>query len=267
MWQHYLLVYGVIFAAHFLTYFIICGGYTLWVNFRDKRGIEKNFIHPKRPHPRQRRAEFGWSLIGLFIYAAIGLLVYVAWEAGYTQIYTDVSEYGWGYFILSIFIGLAIHDVYFYCQHWLLHRRWLYENIHAVHHRSYNPSPWAAYSFHPVESILEGLILPVVIFLVPMHIGAIVIFNAIQMTINGMGHTGVELFPKGFTRHPLTRWLTTSTHHSVHHSRVHCNYGIYTNFWDWLFGTNHPEYDAVFDKAAWSSENADADASVTNPRT
>ena len=63
-----------------------------------------------------------------------------------------------------------------------------------------------------------------------------------------MGHLGFELFPKGFTQHRLTWWLNTSTHHNLHHQRAGYNFGLYFNYWDKIMGTNHPDYQEIFDE-------------------
>ena len=39
----------------------------------------------------------------------------------------------------------------------------------------------------------------------------------IQVARNAMGHAGYELFPRWWLASPLTRWLTTTTHHDLHH--------------------------------------------------
>lgn len=60
--------------------------------------------------------------------------------------------------------------------------------------------------------------------------------------LNVLGHLGYELYPKGFTQSKWTFWNNTSTHHNMHHRYVHCNYGLYFNWWDRAFKTNHSHY-------------------------
>ncbi|HFA49015.1 MAG TPA: sterol desaturase family protein, partial [Bacteroidetes bacterium] len=110
------------------------------------------------------------------------------------------------------------------------------------------PTPWASFSFHPIEAVVEIAFLPIVVCLMPVHSAVIILFSIFSLLFNVMGHLGFELFPKGFTRHPLTWWLNTSTHHNLHHQRAGCNFGLYFNFWDKMMGTNHPDYHEIFDK-------------------
>ncbi len=48
-----------------------------------------------------------------------------------------------------------------------------------------------------------------------------------------------------FTRF-LNDWLTTTTHHDLHHADRRWNFGLYFTFWDRLMGTEHPDYHARF---------------------
>ena len=41
---------------------------------------------------------------------------------------------------------------------------------------------------------------------------------------------------------PLLRYVTTTTHHDLHHSSGRYNYGLYFTWWDRWMGTEHPEY-------------------------
>ena len=40
---------------------------------------------------------------------------------------------------------------------------------HAVHHDSRPPTAWAAMSFHPVEAVTGAVIIPLLVFMVPVH--------------------------------------------------------------------------------------------------
>ena len=47
-----------------------------------------------------------------------------------------------GFFIISFFNYLW-GDLHFYWTHRMLHTKWLYKNVHKVHHESYNPDPFS----------------------------------------------------------------------------------------------------------------------------
>ena len=72
------------------------------------------------------------------------------------------------------------------------------------------------------------------------------VFLMIMIVKNVWGHLGIELFPKGFVTHPLTSWLTSTTHHDLHHQYGKGNYGFYFTWWDAWLGTSHPDYIDTF---------------------
>jgi sterol desaturase/sphingolipid hydroxylase (fatty acid hydroxylase superfamily) len=171
-------------------------------------------------------------------------------QAGYTKLYHDFSEYGWGYFIFSTVAFIFIHDAYFYFTHRLMHHPKLFKHVHKVHHMSNNPTPWAAFSFHPLEALVEFGIIPIMVFLIPLYPAAILIFAVYMVTLNVLGHLGFEIFPKGFTQHKLLGLHNTSTHHNMHHKYVNCNYGLFFNIWDRLMRTNNAKYNSTFEEVA-----------------
>jgi Delta7-sterol 5-desaturase len=135
-------------------------------------------------------------------------------------------------------------------MHRAIHHRRLFRRVHRRHHVSRTPTPWAAYSFSGSEALLEAVFLPLYLLLVPMHLGTIIVFTLHQIFRNAVGHAGVELMPRGFSRHPLTGWLTTTTHHDLHHSEGRWNFGLYFTHWDRWMGTEHPDYHGRFEAAA-----------------
>jgi Delta7-sterol 5-desaturase len=144
--------------------------------------------------------------------------------------------------VLTIFL----HDAYFYWTHRLMHARRLFPIMHRAHHRSTNPTPWAAYAFHPLEAFVHAGIFPLVIFLYPIHPGAFAIFMIVQIGFNVLGHTGFEIYPHWFLKSWLGKFFNTPTNHSMHHQYFTGNYGLYFNLWDRFMGTNHRDYEERF---------------------
>lgn len=196
------------------------------------RKIQQHF-----PAPSDYRREILHSAITSLIFGVVTWLCLGTPLRQYTQFYTEVSEYGWGWLALSIPLTLLIHDAYFYWAHRLMHHPRLYRHVHLVHHKSVNPSPWAAYSFHPVEAVLEAGIVPLLLVAMPLHPLSFWAFVTLMLLFNVYGHLGYELFPKSAYTHPLGRWLNSSVHHNLHHEKFHGNYGLYFTIWDRLCGT------------------------------
>jgi sterol desaturase/sphingolipid hydroxylase (fatty acid hydroxylase superfamily) len=205
-------------------------------------------IQAKFPVRNDYVREVGFSLVTALIFAGIGYLVYLTPFVRFTQVYYNVNDHGWLYLLLSIGLMIVVHDTYFYWTHWLMHRKPVYRLVHRVHHLSTNPSPWAAMAFHPLEGVIEASVMVVIPFLFPVHPLAIGLFLLVMMIYNVYGHLGFELYPKGFSKSFIGRWVNTSVNHNMHHHWISGNYGLYFLFWDRLMGTLHPAYESTFDE-------------------
>lgn len=204
-------------------------------------------IQQKYPEKKRILYEMRYSLSSFAIFSLIVTLFALAYKGGYTKIYVDVAEYGWGYLVFSFAAGLLIHDTYFYWIHRLMHHKLLFKHVHKVHHMSHNPTPFAAFSFHPIEAVLEFGFVPLTVMLMPIHPLALAGVSLYMIVMNVMGHVGFEIFPKGATKHWLFGLHNSSTHHNMHHKYVNCNYGLYFNVWDKLMNTNHAKYHETFE--------------------
>jgi sterol desaturase/sphingolipid hydroxylase (fatty acid hydroxylase superfamily) len=246
LWQRWLGAYSFLF----FRYVLFAGGlYLLFYVVKRKDWFYKK-IQQKFPAQKRIWYEIKYSVTTFAIFSLLMLLNYYLTQKGYTKIYKDIDERGWGYFALTVALFIVVHDAYFYWTHRLMHLPGIFERVHKVHHMSNNPTPWAAFSFHPVEAVIEFGIIFVMAFLIPVHSYAILSFALFMMINNVLGHLGYELYPKGFTRNRFTFWLNTSTHHNMHHKMIHCNYGLYFNIWDRICGTNHVRYHETFESVA-----------------
>lgn len=194
-------------------------------------------IQKTTPSSRTIYFEILNSLSTLVIYCGVSWLVFQWEKSDYTMIYLDFKEYGWLYFFLSIVIMVLLHDAYFYWTHRLLHMRPFFK-IHKTHHHSTDPTPWASFSFHPVEAVMSAGIIPIIVFLIPCHPYALYIFLSIMTLINVVGHLGFETFPLRFTKSKVGKWQNTSTNHNIHHQKGNYNFGLYFTFWDHLMNTS-----------------------------
>jgi Delta7-sterol 5-desaturase len=207
-----------------------------------KKYFEPHRIQSKFPEAQKIQSEIKYSISTFIIFALVGVGIYVARNTGYTKIYLSISDYGYKYFFFTIVLSIILHDAYFYFMHKLMHHKFLFKHVHMVHHYSINPSPFAAFSFHPLEAILEAGIVPLIVVSFPIHPLAILSLLLFMTALNVLGHLGYELYPSNFVRSKWTNWNNTSTHHNMHHQKFNCNYGLYFNWWDKLFNTNHESY-------------------------
>lgn len=204
-------------------------------------------IQQKYPKSAEIIRELGYSLLTAAIFASMAFGVYALRKMGLGHLYFNISERGWAYYIFSLAFIIVLHDAYFYWIHRLMHHPRLFKHLHKVHHLSHNPTPYTAFAFHPLEAIIEFGIIPIIALFMPIHVSALLIFTIWSIFFNVMGHTGFEFAPQGATRHPFWKWLSTPTHHNMHHQQGNYNFSLYFNWWDRWMGTNNPRYDEVFD--------------------
>jgi lathosterol oxidase len=230
-------------------YFMIAGfaflmAYVILKPFISYQKIQKLF-----PRTADYAREIGYSAITMLLFACVPTFILTTPSiAKHTLYYHDISQYGMTYFILAFVIMLFAHDTYFYWIHRIMHHPKLFKVMHLVHHKSTNPSPWAAYAFHPLEALAEVGIYVIFLFCLPMHRDHLVFFFLFQIIYNVYGHLGYELYPKNFNKTRIGKYVNTSTAHNQHHKYFTGNYGLYFSIWDHLMGTVRPDYDAAFEE-------------------
>lgn len=197
--------------------------------------------HPGLYHglDRQIVREIRWSLMSAAIYGVPAGIVAWGWRhQGWTLIYTDLGDYPLWYLPLSIFLYLFAHDSWFYWTHrWMHQPRW-FRLAHAVHHASRPPTAWAAMAFHPIEALTGAVVIPVLVFVIPIHWAALAVVLTVMTVMGVTNHVGWEIFPRFIWQGPLGAGLITASHHQRHHEEYRCNYGLYFRFWDRLCGTD-----------------------------
>lgn len=212
--------------------YLLTSGAFAWATHLRRPGLYAGL----RP---QMRMEIGWSLASAAIYGIPAGIVAWGWQAkGWTLIYDDIGARPLWWLPLSLFLYLVLHDTWFYWTHRLFHDPRLFRAVHAVHHKSRPPTAWAAMSFAPWEALSGALVIPALVFVIPIHVAALGLVLGIMTLMGVTNHMGWELFPRRLVHGPIGRWLITASHHERHHDRYRCNYGLYFRFWDRLCGTD-----------------------------
>jgi sterol desaturase/sphingolipid hydroxylase (fatty acid hydroxylase superfamily) len=206
------------------------------------------------PKLQDYRRDVFYSAVSMCIFATIGVFTFKILRP-YTNLYRDVNEYSRMYYYFTFIWMFFLHDTYFYWTHRLMHHPMLYKHVHLIHHRSTNPSPWTAYAFHPLEAVMEAMILPVIAFSIPVHTSALTYYMMFQIGYNVYGHLGFEIFPSKMSTHWLGKWVNTSVAHNMHHKFFVKNYGLWTTIWDRLMGTMHPKYEELYEKTTNGEPN------------
>lgn len=238
-------------------YFVAAGlFYLLFYRWHPERWQQRKLN--KRSWPAQQfRREIRWSCITALIFAITGTLTVILWQQGHTRVYTDVHAFPLWWLPVSLLIALVVHETYYYWLHRWMHQPAIFRIVHKVHHDSNITSPWTAFSFHPLEGVLQALFLPVVLLLMPMHVAVLVIQLTIMTVTSVINHLDIEIYPRNFHRHFLGRWLIGATHHSLHHKQFRYNFGLYFTFWDKWKQTESPLYEKLFEKATGTVTTTD----------
>jgi sterol desaturase/sphingolipid hydroxylase (fatty acid hydroxylase superfamily) len=220
--------------------YLIFSGLAYWLLWQ--RGGEKlryKRLNRDRPMRRAILREIRLSLLSSAVYAAPAAVALVVWLHGGTKIYADWSVHGGApYILLSAFIYLLVQDAYYYWAHRLMHAPRLFKWMHAGHHRSRQPTPFASFAFDPAEALATAWLLPAMTFVIPIHIGVVIALLLLMTVTAVMNHSGWEMLPERFVYGPVGRHLISATHHSLHHTRFNANYGLYFRFWDKIMGTD-----------------------------
>lgn len=238
---YWLIVIPIISFASFIVRYLILSfgalGLTFLMSRNRKIQSSREFTKP------QILRELRHSFIGVIPIAFIVSVVYILGIYELNKLYFDISEFGWVWFFGQMFLLMFITDLWFYAVHRLIHTKFLYKIIHKRHHLSTDPSPFAANSIHPFESILDFIFILLASFIFPLHPIALFIVVNISALWSTIGHLGYEIFPRAFTGSIFGKYLNFATVHNQHHKLFLYNFGYYTTIWDRIFGTLHPETD------------------------
>lgn len=231
-----------------LRYYLIAGlAFVVWYVIRNKK-VAYQKIQLKIPELKDYQREILYSSITIVIFSCVPYFLLNTDIRQYTLFYTDINTYGKLWFWLAFPVMLFLHDAYFYFAHRLMHHPKLFKHVHLIHHKSTNPSPWAALAFHPLEAVVEVGIVVLFIFCMPLCRYHLFFFFLLMMVYNVYGHLGWELYPKGFNKTAIGKWINTSVNHNQHHQYFKGNYGLYFLWWDRWFKTIRTDYDEQFDE-------------------
>jgi len=247
-----------VLAFHLLCESVICG-FWHWFTYISTyaRGLEGAKFNPANPYGENAssahlKREIFFSTLGWIQSGAWQVLVMRLWATDNVivrPLYLNFWEYPT--YSVAIMAGVAYwREIHFYWCHRLMHPWWdrklgimdgdvgafLYRHVHALHHKSYNPGPFAGLSMHPIEHFLYysvAWLMPIMMSVHPLHF-LYCKFHADIAPIGG--HDGYG-DPAG-----------NGDFHWLHHAKFECNYGVPwpINF-DRIFGTwvDYQEFNAL----------------------
>lgn len=228
----------LLFAIIFLRYVFVCLIFDVVFNRVWKDRFQFRRISTRlKLKPGQKRKEIYWSLLTSLIFSIFSLALIFSWQEGWTKIYSSFSVLDVIAIPLSVLCYLLVQDAYYYWLHRWMHRPLTYPYIHKIHHMSVVSTPWTSFSFHPLESLLQAITLPILVFVIPIHIVGLLLLLLIMTAAAVINHLEIEIYPRWLLEHRWGKYLIGATHHSKHHRRFFCNYGLYFSLWDHWLGT------------------------------
>jgi len=235
-----------------LSRYLIAAGVLTAILLVFRRWAGNRRIQDKHAKFGDYRREVFSSMRTVFVFGVTTLATLVGREVGVINL--KLESFTALTVIWQFALIVVVHDAYFYWIHRAMHSKRLFRATHLHHHKSRTPTPWTAYSFTTWEAALEAAFMPLFLLITSLfgiaYAGLAILFFLWHMIIrNVMAHAGHELFPAGWVDNPLVGWITTTTHHDLHHSDRH-NYGFYFTWWDRMMGTEHPRYKEEFRKNA-----------------
>lgn len=244
----FLTITLLIFLVVLGRYILIAGLFHFWFCIWKKDKWTNRNLSKKTIGQKQFNTEIRWSVITSLIFAVAGSFTALLWQKGYTRLYIDTDKYALWYMPVSLLISMFVHETYYYWLHRWMHQPNIFRLLHKVHHDSNTTSAWTAFSFHPLEGLLQAIILPITIIIIPIHV-YVLLFQLTIMTFSSViNHLEIETYPANFHKHFIGRWIIGATHHSLHHKQFKYNFGLYFTFWDKWKKTESPKFISLFEE-------------------
>lgn len=160
--------------------------------------------------------------------------------AQYFGLSTTVPFPPWWKMAYQIAIFFVLEDTWHYWLHRLMHEsKFLYKNVHKIHHKYSAPFGLAAEYASPVEVMLLGL----------GTVGSPILYCAVTKDLHILtmyfwiigrlfqaidAHSGYE-FP--WSLHHILPFWAGAEHHDVHHEKFVGNYSSSFRWWDYFMTT------------------------------
>ncbi|MGQ0740606.1 MAG: sterol desaturase family protein [Bacteroidota bacterium] len=239
-----LIIFAVVVGRYFLLSGIFYAIFYIWFpgKWKNRKITQRNY------EPGQFRAEIIRSTVTAIIFGLSGAILLLLWQKGYIRLYEDIHAYPLWWMPLSLIIALIIQETYYYWLHRWMHIPSIFKVVHKWHHDSHIASPWTAFSFHPIEGLIQAIFLPLILLFLPMNVYVLVIMLVIMSVSSVINHLDIEIYPSWLTRSFFGKWLIGATHHSLHHKQYKYNFGLYFTWWDRLTKTESPAYDELLNK-------------------
>jgi sterol desaturase/sphingolipid hydroxylase (fatty acid hydroxylase superfamily) len=177
----------------------------------------------------------------------INKLITIVFIYNIIQVTYSTSTIKWNYdevtfsnTVMALIGFYLFYDFFYMWFHRILHIRGLYGYIHKHHHRQKAPSRGNldAINVHPFEFFVGEYLHLLTIYIIPCHIYTVAFFIVMGGLLASLNHTRYDIVIPG---------VYSVKVHDVHHRLPETNYGQYTLYWDYFFGSYRP-YEPIEDK-------------------
>jgi lathosterol oxidase len=248
--------------AEFLIFFILAAGFLAAVPVLRRLPGRRFLIHDTVGAPITVARELINSSRSLVIYNGLQILMRMVILAFGLVLAFDNHPPLWQVAI-SFPLVIVLHDAYFYWTHRVFHNRFVFKLLHLEHHKAVQPTVFTAYRFSIIEACIQGLYPILYVTFFPCNFATLIFFYVVMIAHDVMIHSGVDFMPKFLVTGPFG-WVCGTMHHDMHHRLGRTNYGLYFRFWDKLMGTEHPEFERLFDHVHSPANRGDAYHLISN---
>jgi Delta7-sterol 5-desaturase len=193
-----------------------------------------------------RRGEMMLGLVAIVMNTIVTIVGWWLWQRGMIRLTGKVS-----FAVIGEVIAFTlVLDGLMYLGHRIGHHPTFYPTIHRYHHRFVEPRAATLFALHPVEAVGFGF-LWIAALVITSAVGytvsgfAVGVFTSINLVFGVLGHVGVDPLPDRVRSSRLFRWIATPGFHVGHHLNPTYNHGFFTTWWDRVFDSIDPEYDAA----------------------
>ncbi len=189
-------------------------------------------LDPRPLGPGQLKREWLQSGLSILIFGIGMIAPWGLLQLGWARLTPDAGPQR---IALEILVLVIWNDIHFWFNHRLLHTK-LLRNFHLPHHRSVVTTPFATYSFHPVEALMLGNVILLPMMLHDFSFWSLFSVPLFSLFFNCVGHANYDFFPGVSYSH----WFAASRRHHLHHACHQGNFGFQFTFMDRLFFTRLP---------------------------
>ena len=205
-------------------------------------------LDPRPLAPGQLKREFQQSALSILLFGTGMIFPWGLLQLGWAQLTPNASGTRIALEILALVIW---NDIHFWVNHRLLHTK-LLRKFHLPHHKSVVTTPFATYSFHPIEAAMLGNVILLPMLVHDFSFWSLASVPVFSLFFNCIGHANYDFFPRVSYAH----WFAASRRHHLHHACYQGNFGFQFTFMDRLFRTRldgdaaHDQIDAFRRRAA-----------------